>query len=142
MKRSNLISFSKNPVTTFSLSIKTNFNCFVFFLLIDLLSFVCHLLNLDFNNDSLFQKGGGAKLRYLDVSGCKSITDKTLAKLASSLEKMNSSVSDIEESECNDYHSHCVCRQNSKNVSTVRNKKGLEYLALSGCYQVTDDGLR
>lgn len=94
------------------------------------------------NNDSLFQKGGGSKLKYLDVSGCKSITDKTLIKLASSLEKANSSVFDIEESECNDCHSHCVCGQNSKNAPTATIKRGLEYLALSGCYQITDEGLR
>ena len=90
----------------------------------------------------LFRKGGGLHLQHLDVSGCKNITDKTLFKLSSSLGKLpaESGISDIEDSSC-DCHTSCSCgKLSSTTPKTV--KRGLVYLGLSGCYQITDAGLR
>ena len=90
----------------------------------------------------LFRKGGGLHLQHLDVSGCKNITDKTLFKLSSSLGKLpaGSGISDIEDSSC-DCHTSCSCgKLSSTTPETV--KRGLVYLGLSGCYQITDAGLR
>ena len=90
----------------------------------------------------LFRKGGGLHLQHLDVSGCKNITDKTLFKLSSSLGKLpaDSGISDIEDSSC-DCHTSCSCgKLSSTTPKTV--KRGLVYLGLSGCYQITDAGLR
>ena len=99
----------------------------------------CILISCNF---SLFRKGGGLQLQHLDVSGCKNITDKTLFKLSSSLGKLpvGSGVSDIEDSSC-DCHTQCSC---GKLISLTPEtaKRGLVYLGLSGCYQVTDAGLR
>lgn len=98
----------------------------------------------DLGLKGLFRKGGGLQLQHLDVSGCKNITDKTLFKLSSSLGKLpvGSGISDIEDSSC-DCHTFCSC---GKLISTGINpetvKRGLIYLGLSGCYQITDAGLR
>ena len=93
-------------------------------------------------NFRLFRKGGGLQLQHLDVSGCKNITDKTLFKLSSSLGKLpvGSGISDIEDSSC-DCHTLCSCGK-LDSISPVTVKRGLVYLGLSGCYQVTNSGLR
>lgn len=93
-------------------------------------------------NFRLFRKGGGLQLQHLDVSGCKNITDKTLFKLSSSLGKLpvGSGISDIEDSSC-DCHTLCSCGK-LISVTPETAKRGLVYLGLSGCYQVTDAGLR
>ena len=90
----------------------------------------------------LFRKGGGLQLQLLNVSGCKNITDKTLFKLSSSLGKLpvGSGISDIEDSSC-DCHTQCSCGK-LISITPETAKRGLVYLGLSGCYQVTDAGLR
>ena len=87
----------------------------------------------------LFRKGGGCHLEHLDVSGCKNITDKTLVKLSSALVKKTSGISDIEDSGC-ECLSKCGCTKRNKEY--LLPQKGLVYLGLSGCYQITDTGLR
>ena len=101
-----------------------------------------HTWFLTSSNSRLFRKGGGLQLQHLDVSGCKNITDKTLFKLSSSLGKLpvGSGISDIEDSGC-DCHTVCSCGQ-VINITPETAKRGLVYLGLSGCYQVTDAGLR
>lgn len=97
-----------------------------------------------FCNFRLFRKGGGLQLEHLDVSGCKNITDKTLFKLSSSLGKLpvGSGISDIEDSSC-DCHTICSCgRLISTGITPETAKRELVYLGLSGCYQITDAGLR
>ena len=87
----------------------------------------------------LFRKGGGCHLEHLDVSGCKNITDKTLVKLSSALVKKTGGISDIEDSGC-ECLSKCGCSKRNKEY--LLPQKGLVYLGLSGCYQITDTGLR
>ncbi|XP_068713372.1 F-box/LRR-repeat protein 5-like isoform X1 [Montipora foliosa] len=96
----------------------------------------------DFGLKGLFRKGRDLQLQYLDVSGCKNITDKTLFQLSSSLGKLPSSdgISDIEDNSC-DCHTSCSCVHKISVVPEL-SRRGLVHLGLSGCYQVTDAGLR
>ena len=99
-------------------------------------------MNPSFFNLRLFRKGRDLQLQYLDVSGCKNITDKTLFQLSSSLGKLPASdgISDIEDNSC-DCHTSCSCVHKSS-VVPESSRRGLVHLGLSGCYQVTDAGLR
>ncbi|XP_031565949.1 F-box/LRR-repeat protein 5-like [Actinia tenebrosa] len=85
----------------------------------------------------LFRKGGGSKLKVLDLSGCKLLTDKTLNKLSSSLGQYTSKT-DIEEG-VHEYTLTCGCMADyyPSNISRC----SLQFLSLSGCYQITDAGL-
>jgi len=66
-------------------------------------------------------KVGCRSLQYLDVSGCRNMTDKMLLKLSSALGKKI-----------------CKCKSKSDNNITLRR---LKTLRLSGCYKITDLGL-
>jgi F-box/leucine-rich repeat protein 5 len=74
-------------------------------------------------------------LRRLDLSGCAKITDKTLKKLSVALtprvtnDRASSGGSGDEHSDC--------CQDELISVT-----HGLRYLSLSGCYQITDEGIR
>lgn len=73
-------------------------------------------------------KHGCQQLKHLDVSGCKNITDKMLNKLSTSIGKLNTPCSS-----CN-----CARKNNDERVEA----RLLHTLRLSGCYQITDAGLR
>ncbi|KXJ10444.1 F-box/LRR-repeat protein 5 [Exaiptasia diaphana] len=90
----------------------------------------------DYGLKGLFSKGGGSKLSVLDLSGCKLITDKTLARLSEALGQFTVDT-DIEEE--NTLTCGCMVEQ-SRASRTAR--CSLRYLSLSGCYQITDQGLR
>ena len=87
----------------------------------------------DLGLNGLFRKNGGKNLRHLDLSGCARISDKTLKKLSVALnprgtnDRGSSSGSGEERSE-------------KHQLSSVNH--GLRYLSLSGCYQITDEGIR
>ena len=86
----------------------------------------------------MFKDGGGRRLKYLDLSGCIGITDKTLIKLSSFYGKTSKSERGSKCADC-----HCVKpKEESTEVSRSKSLKGLECLRLSGCYKITDVGLR
>ena len=77
-------------------------------------------------------KDGCRSLKYLDVSGCRGITDKTLTKLSQALGKPSTPTCDA-----------CTCGLQNTHTSYNNNaSKSLEILRLSGCYKITDVGLR
>ncbi|XP_057296760.1 F-box/LRR-repeat protein 5-like [Hydractinia symbiolongicarpus] len=76
-------------------------------------------------------KAGCTKLQYLDVSGCKNVTDKTLIKLSIALGKSKKE---------GFYRQKDCCKKVYKNTSSEIRR--LHTLRLSGCYQITDAGLR
>ncbi|XP_066921855.1 F-box/LRR-repeat protein 5-like [Clytia hemisphaerica] len=83
-------------------------------------------------------KDGCRNMKYLDVSGCRGITDKTLIKLSTALGSKKSS-----SNAC----SNCTCFQQQRIVGdksppSPRQPKQLEILRLSGCFKITDAGLR
>ena len=86
----------------------------------------------------LFKDGGGRKLKHLDVSGCVGITDKTLVKLTSVHGKPSKWDRGSKCADCNCQKQTGDSSENSKH----RLLSGLECLRLSGCYKITDDGLR
>ncbi|XP_065067234.1 F-box/LRR-repeat protein 5-like [Rhopilema esculentum] len=103
----------------------------------------------DLGLNGLFKDGGGRKLKYLDVSGCTRITDKTLMKLSTFYNKSSKSEKKST-GRCNDCS--CYLRKELKDAShpsrppsagcKPKSLKGLECLRLSGCYKITDMGLR
>ena len=72
-------------------------------------------------------------MRHLDLSGCARISDKTLKKLSVALTPRGT----------NDRGSSSGSgdEQSVKDELTSTNH-GLRYLSLSGCYQITDEGVR
>ena len=74
-------------------------------------------------------------MRHLDLSGCAKITNKTLKKLSVALtarvgdDRASSNGSGDE-----------LSYSNQEELISVT--FGLRYLSLSGCYQITDDGIR
>lgn len=74
-------------------------------------------------------------MRHLDLSGCAKITDKTLKKLSVALTPR---VSRDRASCCGSGDERSDFSQDELNSVT----HGLRYLSLSGCYQVTDEGIR
>lgn len=66
-------------------------------------------------------KVGCPKLQYFDISGCKNITDKVLIKLSSALGKKPTTFFDGQ---------------------LLYEGRQLKTLRLSGCYRITDNGLR
>lgn len=84
-------------------------------------------------------KSGCQELRHFDVSGCKNITDKTLVKLSASIGKM------ITKRCCGSLCQEKVVPAKSFNtrLSPKKNQsRQLQTLRLSGCYKITDVGLR
>ncbi len=83
----------------------------------------------------LFRKNGGKNLRHLDLSGCARISGKTLKKLSVALtprvssDRASSNGSGDEQSDCG-----------QDELTSINH--GLRYLSLSGCYQITDEGIR
>ena len=88
-------------------------------------------------------------MKYFDVSGCRNITDKTLEQLSKHLGKfvkedgqtaqncsMRVRCSFIEDLE--DSQARKVCFQ----CSFYKNNRALQTLRLSGCYKITNQGLR
>jgi len=75
-------------------------------------------------------KDGCRKLKYLDVSGCPGITDKSLVKLSTSIGKITTT------NTC----ASCTCAQQP--VDSPTQMRQLETLRVSGCYKITDTGLR
>ena len=85
-------------------------------------------------------------MKYLDVSGCTGITDKTLLKLSSFYGKASRA-----ERKDGGACQNCNCSRKTERSplhgsSEAVNKKHvtrkLECLRLSGCYKITDEGLR
>jgi len=92
----------------------------------------------DLGLNGLFKDGGGRRLKHLDLSGCVWITDKTLIKLASLYSKPSKSERGTKCSDCT-----CMKKQeDSSESSKYKSLQGLECLRLSGCYKITDVGLR
>ncbi|XP_046841349.1 F-box/LRR-repeat protein 5-like isoform X2 [Xenia sp. Carnegie-2017] len=87
----------------------------------------------DLGLNGLFRKNGGQKLRHLDLSGCSKITDRTLKKLTLALTPRTDSVGQNASVE-GDKQSRCDER--------ISSSRGLRYLSLSGCFHITDDGIR
>lgn len=71
-------------------------------------------------------------LTHLDLSGCSSITDRAMDYLGSGLSRLPSSP-------CGDCDCECL---RVKQKQKARGRLSLVSLSLSGCYQVTDEGLR
>ncbi|KAK3746036.1 hypothetical protein QZH41_012980 [Actinostola sp. cb2023] len=93
----------------------------------------------DYGLKGLFHKGGGSKLRVLDLSGCKLITDKTLTRLSTALGRFTANT-DIEEGMYENTLT-CGCMVEYPYESNTA-RCSLQYLSLSGCYHITDEGLR
>eukprot|EP00794_Sanderia_malayensis_P006214 gene6214-6930_t len=106
----------------------------------------------DIGLNGLFKDGGGKKLKYIDMSGCTGITDKTLLKLSSLYGR---TLRAERKAGC----PNCTCKMSqpppqgsaeqrqitAMGDATQRHRasaKLLECLRLSGCYKITDDGLR
>lgn len=69
------------------------------------------------------------------MSGCAKITDKTLKKLSSAIGKViNNKTNGLN---CSEGQSGL-----SNNGELSPRRQEIEYLSLSGCYQITDEGLR
>ncbi|EDO46197.1 predicted protein [Nematostella vectensis] len=92
----------------------------------------------DYGLKGLFRRGGGSQLKTFDVSGCSNLTDKALVSLSSALGEATSNA-DIEEGRC-DCTAACKCSKVDE--QNLQGKRTLRYLSLSGCYQLTDAGLR
>ena len=72
-------------------------------------------------------------MRRLDLSGCARISDKTLKKLSAALTPR---VAIDRGSSCGSGD------EQSEKEELISVTYGLRYLSLSGCYQITDEGIR
>lgn len=86
-----------------------------------------------FTNYRLFRKNGGQKLRHLDLSGCSKITDRTLKKLTLAL---------TPRTDCVGQNASVEGDKQSRSDELISSSRGLRYLSLSGCFHITDDGIR